>query len=93
MQMTVATTDGSSIWGFRYSSEGRSRSLFYSTAVTALRKRHPDLAILAQVSDEARLVVSEPLGDLEDAWNEVPESSWGVVRPNGDDELHPFQPR
>jgi predicted glutamine amidotransferase len=93
IQMTVATTDGSSIWGFRYSSEGRSRSLFYSTAVTVLRKRHPELAILAQVSDEARLVVSEPLGDVEDAWNEVPESTWGVVRPNGDDELHPFRPR
>jgi predicted glutamine amidotransferase len=93
IQMTVATTDGSSIWGFRYSSQGRSRSLFYSTAVTVLRKRHPELAILAQVSDEARLVVSEPLGDVEDAWNEVPESTWGVVRPNGDDELHPFRPR
>ncbi len=91
IQMTVATTDGASIWAFRYSSEGRSRSLFYSTAVTALRKLHPELAVLAQVSDEARLVVSEPLGDVEDAWNEVPESSWGVVRP-GEDELHPFRP-
>ena len=31
IQMTVATTDGTSIWAFRYSSEGKSRSLFYST--------------------------------------------------------------
>ena len=31
MQMTVATTDGESVWAFRYSSEGRSRSLFLST--------------------------------------------------------------
>ncbi|HEY5882416.1 MAG TPA: hypothetical protein VIU11_26135 [Nakamurella sp.] len=37
IQLTVATTDGSSIWAFRYSSQGRSRSLFYSTAVSALR--------------------------------------------------------
>ena len=59
--------------------------------MTALRKLHPELAVLAQVSDEARLVVSEPLGDVEDAWNEVPEASWGVVRP-GEDELHPFRP-
>jgi predicted glutamine amidotransferase len=91
IQMTVATTDGVSIWAFRYSSEGRSRSLFYSTAVSALRKLHPELDVLALVSDEARLVVSEPLGDVEGAWNEVPESSWGVVRP-GEDELHPFRP-
>jgi predicted glutamine amidotransferase len=92
IQMTVATTDGTSIWGFRYSSEGRSRSLYYSNEVTALRRLHPEVPVLRTVSDEARLVVSEPLGDLEGAWNEVPESSWGVVRPNGEDELHSFRP-
>jgi len=35
------------------------------------------------------LVVSEPLGDLPGAWNEVPESSYGVIQP-GQDEMHPF---
>ena len=33
IQMTVATTDGDSIWAFRYSSEHDSRSLFFSTDV------------------------------------------------------------
>ena len=37
VQMTVATTDGESVWAFRYSSEGKSRSLFYSTDVAKLR--------------------------------------------------------
>jgi glutamine amidotransferase len=37
-------------------------------------------------------VVSEPLGDLVGAWNEVPESSIGIVQP-GQDELQPFTPR
>ena len=92
IQMTVATTDGSSIWAFRYSSEGLSRTLFYSTKVSALRQLHPELEVLNEVGDNARLVVSEPLRDLEGAWNEVPESSWGVVRANGDDELHSFTP-
>ena len=92
IQMTVATTDGSSIWAFRYSSVGRSRSLFYSTAVTTLRELHPELEVLRELSDHARLVVSEPLRDLAGAWNEVPESSWGVVRMTGQDELHPFHP-
>jgi predicted glutamine amidotransferase len=91
IQMTVATSDGSSIWGFRYSSEGRSRSLFFSTAVETLRALHPDLELLQQLSAEARLIVSEPLGDLEGAWNEVPESTYGVVKP-GEDEIQPFQP-
>src|SRR5215212_10046235 len=30
VQMTVATTNGDSVWVFRYSSEGKSRSLFFS---------------------------------------------------------------
>ena len=92
VQMTVATTDGSTLWGFRYSTEGKSRSLFYSTLVETLRQQHPDVAILQEVSDETRLVVSEPLGDLAGAWNPVPEASYGVVQA-GQDELHPFTPR
>jgi glutamine amidotransferase len=92
IQMTVATTDGRSLWGFRYSSEGKSRSLYYSTRVDTLREQYPDNPILHEVSDETRLVVSEPLGDLAGAWNEVPESSWGVIQ-DGQDELHPFEPR
>jgi glutamine amidotransferase len=91
IQMTVATTDGSSIWAFRYSSVGASRSLYYSTDVVALRKLHPEVPVLRTLSDEARLVVSEPLGDLTGAWNEVPEASWGVVRA-GQDDLQPFRP-
>jgi len=91
IQMTVATTNGESLWAFRYSSERRSRSLFFSTRVDTLREQHPEVEILRRVSDESRLVVSEPLGDLKGAWNEVPESSWGVVQA-GQDELHPFTP-
>jgi predicted glutamine amidotransferase len=92
IQMTVATTDGASVWAFRYSSEGKSRSLFYSTRVDTLREQHPELAVLQTLSDESRLVVSEPLGDLKGAWNEVPESHFGVVHA-GQDELQLFTPR
>jgi glutamine amidotransferase len=92
MQMTVATTDGRSVWAFRYSSEGKSRSLFYSTNVSTLRQTHPELPALAQLSDESRLIVSEPLRDLEGVWNEVPESSYGVIQ-EGQDDLRPFTPR
>ncbi len=92
IQMTVATTDGDRVWGFRYSSEGKSRSLFYSTRVDTLREQYPDNPILQAVSDETRIVVSEPLGDLAGAWNEVPEASYGVIQ-GGQDELRPFVPR
>lgn len=91
MQMTVAVTNGTAVWAFRYSSQGASRSLFYSSRVDTLRRLHPDIRFLQGVSDETRLVVSEPLGDLPGAWNEVPESSYGVVQP-GEDGLYPFTP-
>ena len=90
--MTVATSDGESIWAFRYSSEGSSRSLHFSTRMDALKANYPDSEVLAALSDETRVVVSEPLGDLPGAWNEVPESHVGMVRP-GEDELRPFTPR
>jgi predicted glutamine amidotransferase len=91
IQMTVATTDGRCIWAFRYSSEGDSRSLYFSTRMDSLKALHPDLAELGALSDETRVVVSEPLGDLPGAWNEVPESHVGIVQP-GEDELRPFAP-
>jgi predicted glutamine amidotransferase len=91
IQMTVATTDGRCIWAFRYSSEGDSRSLYFSTRMDNLKALHPDLADLGALSDETRVVVSEPLGDLPGAWNEVPESHVGIVQP-GEDELRPFAP-
>jgi glutamine amidotransferase len=92
LQMTVGTSDGDRVWAFRYSSEGRSRSLFYSTKMHTLQHLYPDNPVLHQVAEETRLIVSEPLGDLAGAWNEVPESSYGVVH-HGHDELRPFRPR
>ena len=91
-QGTIATTDGECIWAFRYSSEGQSRSLFFSTDVGTLREMYPENELLRESGDESRLVVSEPLGKLPGAWNEVPESSYGVVQP-GQDELHSFTPK
>jgi len=91
IQMTVATSDGRSVWAFRYSSEGASRSLYFSTRMDDLKAMYPESEELARLSDETRVVVSEPLGDLPGAWNEVPESHVGIVRP-GADELRPFLP-
>jgi predicted glutamine amidotransferase len=91
-QGTIATTDGECVWAFRYSSERKSRSLFFSTNVLTLRALYPENELLQDLSEESRLVVSEPLGDdLPGAWNEVPEGSYGTIQP-GQDELRPFIP-
>jgi predicted glutamine amidotransferase len=91
IQMTVATTDGERLWAFRYSSEGNSRSLYYSTALSTLHAMYPENENLRRLSDETRIVVSEPLGELFGAWQEVPESSYGVVQ-KGADDLAAFRP-
>ncbi len=91
-QGTIATTDGESIWAFRYSSQRQSRTLFYSTDVPTLRKLYPKRELFEEFSENARLIVSEPLGDVPGVWNEVPESSYGVVGPNREG-MRPFRPQ
>ena len=92
LQMTIATSNGRSVWAFRYSSERRSRSLYFSTDMRTVREMYPERPRLQEVSDETRIIVSEPLVELAGAWNEVPESSYGVVQ-EGEDELRPLRPR
>jgi glutamine amidotransferase len=53
---------------------------------------YPETETFRLLSDESRLIVSEPLGELAGAWNPVPESSYGVVAP-GHDRLDSFTPK
>jgi len=91
MQMSVATSDGTTTWAFRYSSDGKARSLFYSTDEQTLRRMYPDNELLTKLGSSSRLIVSEPLGDLPGVWNELPESTCVVVQA-GRDEFFPFTP-
>ncbi|MDB4938743.1 MAG: class glutamine amidotransferase [Labilithrix sp.] len=93
MQMTVAVSDGKRMWAFRYSSEGRSRSLFHSVTAETLRECHPDVPALEDVAACTRVVVSEPLTDLHGDWREVPESSYCILQPGGEAVHHRFQPQ
>jgi hypothetical protein len=85
IQMTIGTTDGNNVWAFRYSSDGDSRTLYYSSDVRALRELYPDRTRLRDVSDEHgssspnRLGISPEYGtrcpNLTTAW-------YGRVRTN-----------
>ena len=91
IQGTVATTDGNARGrSATRASMNRARSSS-APQLRSLRNLYPDNPLFQDVDDESRLVVSEPLGELEGVWNAVPESTWGVVQP-GQDELHPFAP-
>ena len=50
---------------------------------------YPEREILSELSDDTRLIVSEPIGDLPGAWREVPEASCGVVG-RGEDHIQSF---
>jgi predicted glutamine amidotransferase len=91
MRMSVAASDGRTAWAFRYASSGEPPSLFYSTKVATLREQLPDLSVFRALSDRSRLIVSEPLGELAGAWNEVPAATFAMIR-DGEDELRPFLP-
>jgi predicted glutamine amidotransferase len=91
VQTSLGLSDGERLWAFRYSTEGKSRSLFVSCDAAAIRRLHPENERLQRLLDEDRVVVSEPLSDLPGVWEGIPESTVLVVQP-GDDEQLPFRP-
>lgn len=65
--------------GVRYSSEGslarcssRETSARSERWLPSERALAPEREMLQQLSDDARIVVAEPTGDLPGAWNEEP---------------------
>ena len=71
LQMTVAVSDGERVFAARYASGPVVNSLFVTADASAVRALHPEDARFEGFSDEARAVVSEPLGDLPGLWHEV----------------------
>jgi len=91
IQASLGVTDGERMWAFRYSTERKSRTLFVSAEADAVHALYPENENLRRFRDEDRIVVSEPLADLEGVWHEIPESTVLIVQP-GADEQRPFRP-
>jgi predicted glutamine amidotransferase len=83
VQGTVAVSDGTTIWAFRYSSQGRSRTLFHSVDIATLQEMYPDEERLRGFGRHAHVVVSEPLNDLPGVFLEVPESTVAILDASG----------
>ncbi|QCX27802.1 class II glutamine amidotransferase [Nocardioides jishulii] len=92
LQMTVGMTDGETFYAFRYSSQGRSRTLFHSADIATLQQQYPGNQMLRRLSEDAKVVVSEPLSDLKGAWREIPESTCLVLH-KGQEQMLPFEPQ
>jgi len=92
VQMTLGFSDGERLYGVRYSSEGRSRTLYVSADASTVQALHPDNPRFQRFTDEDRVIVSEPLSDLPGLWVEVPEATALIVQ-RGPDEHRPFTPQ
>jgi predicted glutamine amidotransferase len=92
LQMTIGLSDGERIYAVRYASGPTVNTLFVSTSVHDLRLLYPEDERFRHLSDEARVVVSEPLIDLPGLWQEIPASTALVVQ-DGPDLETPFRPR
>jgi predicted glutamine amidotransferase len=92
VQATFGVSDGASLWAVRYATEGRARSLFASADVDSIRRLHPGNPRFQRLSEDDRLIVSEPFSDLPGVWREIPEGSAVIVRRGGVLEERPFSP-
>ena len=92
VQGTFGISDGDSLWAVRYATTGIARSLFASCDAAALRKLYPENERFARLTDDDRLIVSEPFSDLPGVWQEIAQSSAVRVAAGGVFEHHEFQP-
>jgi predicted glutamine amidotransferase len=92
LQMTLGVSDGERLYAVRYSTLGRSRTLFSSADAETLRALHPENERLQRLSAEDRAIVSEPLADLPGVWEEIPEATALIIQ-DGPDETRAFRPR
>jgi len=89
LKMTIGLSDGESIWAVRYASDGEGPSLYHSRDVEDLRGLNPQIA--STLGEDARVIVSEPIGRYAEVWEEIPQSTSLCVRA-GEVESLPFEP-
>jgi predicted glutamine amidotransferase len=92
VQASIGVSDGVQLWAIRYSTEGRSRTLYASADAHSIKQLHPENPRLGRLRDEDRLIVSEPFADLPGVWQELPESTALTVLPGGLQEERQFRP-
>lgn len=89
LQMTLGLSDGQRLFAVRYSSERQSRTLYHSKSIEGLREINP---AFERFSKDACVVVSEPLSEMTEYWEEIPESS-ALVIAGGEIATFGFEPR
>ena len=86
-RLTCAATDGDALYAVRYSSDGKSKTLYHNKGSSGLR----DLDTAGAIPDDGIVVLSEPLDECTAYWQMVPEASFMVVK-QGEIQISAFEP-
>jgi predicted glutamine amidotransferase len=89
IEVSACVADGSRLWSVRYSSDNQSRTQYHSRHIHALRDIH---GTYEPLPDGAVIVVSEPLDEMTDHWQAVPESSMLAIE-DGEATVMAFSPQ
>jgi predicted glutamine amidotransferase len=87
--MTLCISDGESLWGFRYGSNGIGPTLYVSPDMEELRRLNPDLT--GRLGNFAACLVSEPIGNYQDSWHAIADNSKIIIH-NQRVEISDFKP-
>lgn len=90
LNLSVAVTDGKTIWTVRYATEEKQKTQFYSTDAQCLKDT--TIGSSEDLPSGSVLIVSEPLDSLNDKWTKVPENSFCTFTP-GHVEIVDFIPK
>ena len=87
--MTLGISDGKTVYAVRYASDGQAPTLYYSKDVDEVAQLAPE--VRERLGPDARIVVSEPVGKLPEAWVMLPQAS-ALRSHDGELEVSPFRP-
>lgn len=88
--MTLGISDGKNIWAFRYGSDDISPTLYLSPGVSQLLEINPEID--GRFGDHAACLVSEPIGNFSNLWEEIPPQSMVIIA-GSEPEIVPFMRR
>lgn len=88
--MTLGISDGETLWGFKYGSNGKGPSLYISPDINELARLNPEAGNI--FGDFAACIVSEPMGKYQDIWKPVPENSQVVIHKDKGIRMTAFTP-
>ncbi len=88
--MTVAVSDGQTLWAVRYASDEEAPTLYHSRDIDDVYAVDPGLENV--IGRETRVIVSEPIGMFSEMWEVVPQNT-AIKVAGGTVEMQPFEPK